>query len=1155
MATKYSDFIHLQDFLPIYDILEESPTSWQSFIPTAQFNDLLRRSLTAITSPKEGDEGGNKKSDRKSLWVRGTFGTGKSHASAVVKHLLCDDYDSISTYTENIKDPQLKAKIRNLRQNKRFFSVTLKGVEKAYDIPRFTLSLQRAVSLELRKKAPDFEVKSDFTTAIKWIENHRRIFEQDVIPNSSDLKDSISTADEAIALLQQFKPGMFIEIEKAIRETIGAVFEQTAISDWLVEVENEIEHRGIADGLIIFWDEFTSVMDTLKSDRINVLQNIAEKSQNNNVFLFLISHRVESQSVDNKGKDITRMSDRFDEIEYVMDSLSTYLIMRHSFTIKDEENNWQVKELKARVLPKVEDVIDFLTHGNTEQKNHIKGLLPMHPYTAFLCSEVSNFIGSSNRSVIKFMHDGDSGFEAFLKNENCYDVDMLMTADTLWDFFYPNFDSDPASTTFTGLFNSFEDKVRAQGEDYLRVFKAILLLNALSPKFKKSIELMTPNDNVFRCMFAGDRAYSKVFDILNYLDENKIVVRDIFGEFKIRGTSYNQNEMNKRRQDEQSAYKTSISVLDYDIVSKEDLCGLFKIGDSVKRETAVQFFSCEDNEQLLRSRLNKFTSDKPNYMHVAFLLALDEESREMKLTLLNNFSKEFENLVIVLAEETFSTQAYNKFIDAVATSKVARSHFNESEAKEFEKAAHAFVSKWITQLRHNTYNVYFNGESYREGTIDQLPDLLNNKLSAKIYNMGFETMRFPKGVVPPMTFYKDGNCPKVIQQILQAQNRDQLTSYGSSASPLKYLFEENGNTLIKSDGVLSENALNGHSWLVEVCHHVEKCMEKARKEYADKFSLPVVLASFIKPPYGMFTSMLNCAAIAYALRQYKSELFQTTISQPISDEALCTMVTDLFKMWKDGKSDSNSKMLLRFGSKEESDLTKLLYDTFDLGHTIKAKQDDVKSLDNAKWYIQEFCKQYAKQPLWTLTHIPGLSKDLKNAIQSLIAIFAQEAPSVEKIKTIYRDIKNNHVELLILITNVDNYEKGFVNFVDSIEDIKIEKAWWREMLEKLSQLPSEIAFRKESDVEKAIYQFYIRKTSDNGGLSGEDGGDRSNSGGGNSYGNDGGSNGENKTSRTDIIKQAKEKIKTTNMPNTMWQMAILNLLEQYPETAEFFNRL
>ena len=1147
MATKYSDFIHLQDFLPVYDILEEGTSSWQSFIPTVQFNEMLQRSLTAITSSEI--------SKRRSIWVRGTFGTGKSHASAVVKHLLCDDYDSIKTYIENINAPALKSQIRNLRSNKRYFAVTLKGVQQAYDIPRFTLSLQREVSKAVKAVAPDFVVNSDFTAAINWIEGHRRIFEEEVIPNAKDLADNINTADEAITFLKNYNPGMYITIENAIRETIGSVFEQTAIAEWLAEVEQEIEKRSIANGLIIFWDEFTSVMDTLKSDRINLLQNIAEKSQHHNVFLFLISHRVESQSTDNKAKDITKMSDRFDEIDYKMDSLSTYLIMRHSFTIPDVESNEQFKAFKNTVLPKIGEVLDFLTHGNAEQVSHIKELLPMHPYTAFLCSEVSNFIGSSNRSVIKFMHDGDSGFEAFLNNENCYDVDMLMTADTLWDFFYPTFDADPASVAFTGLFNSFEDKVRAQGEDYLRVFKVILLLNALSPKFKKSIELMTPNDNVLRCVFAGDRAHGKVIDILNYLDENKIVVRDIFGEFKIRGTSYNQNEMNKHRQDEQSAYKTSISVLDYDTMSKEDLGGLFQIGVSVKRETAVQFFSCEDSEQLLRSRLNKFTSDKPNYMHVAFFLALYEENREIKSTLLNNFSKEFENLVIVLAEETFSTQSYNKFIDAVATSKVARSHFNESEAKEFEKAAHAFVSKWITQLRHNTYNVYFNGESYREGTIDQLPDLLNNKLSTKIYNRGFEIMRFPKGVVPPMTFYKDGNCPKVIQQILQAQNRDQLTSHGSSASPLKYLFEENGNTLIKSDGTLSENALNGHSWLVEIYHHVEKCMEKARKEYADKFSLSVVLASFIKPPYGMFTSMLNCAAIAYALRQYKSELFQTTISQPISDEALCTMVTDLFKMWKDGKSDSNSKMFLRFGSKEESDLTKLLYDTFDLGHTIKAKLDDVKSLDNAKWYIQEFCKLYAKQPLWTLIHIPGLSEDLKNAIQSLIAIFAQETLSVEKIKAIYRDIKNNHVELLILITNVDNYEKGFINFVDSIEGVKIEKAWWNEMLEKLSQLPSEIAFRKESDVEKAIYQFYIRKTSGNGGQNGEGDDSSGNGENGNNSGNDGGSNNENKTPKTDIVKQAKEKIKTTNMPNTMWQMAILNLLEQYPETADFFNRL
>lgn len=45
---------------------------------------------------------------------------------------------------------------------------------------------------------------------------------------------------------------MYITIENAIRETIGSVFEQTAIAEWLAEVEQELEKRSIANGLIIF---------------------------------------------------------------------------------------------------------------------------------------------------------------------------------------------------------------------------------------------------------------------------------------------------------------------------------------------------------------------------------------------------------------------------------------------------------------------------------------------------------------------------------------------------------------------------------------------------------------------------------------------------------------------------------------------------------------------------------------------------------------------------------------------------------------------------------------------------------------------------------------------------------------------------------------
>ncbi len=136
--VSYSDYIQMQNYLPIYDITAESSNNlWRSFIPTHQFCDLLQRTLTAISSAD--------KHKRKSLWVQGTFGTGKSHASSVVRHLICDDLSQIEAYLKNIDDDNLRNQVFNFRKNKRFFSVVIKGVEGAYDLPRFSLSIQREV--------------------------------------------------------------------------------------------------------------------------------------------------------------------------------------------------------------------------------------------------------------------------------------------------------------------------------------------------------------------------------------------------------------------------------------------------------------------------------------------------------------------------------------------------------------------------------------------------------------------------------------------------------------------------------------------------------------------------------------------------------------------------------------------------------------------------------------------------------------------------------------------------------------------------------------------------------------------------------------------------------------------------------------------------
>ena len=1136
MATKYSDILQLQDFLPVYDIMDENPKVWQSFIPTNQFCDLLNQSITAITSKEP--------SKRKSIWVRGTFGTGKSHASAVVKHLLCDDFDNISSYIETIPDEALKARVKNLRQSgRKYFAVTLKGVEKAYDIPRFTLSLQRETQRALKSSYPDFIVPSDYLSARDWILNHRDIFEANVLGHDEELDSTVATTEDVLGRLEVYDTGMYLMVERAIRENIGSVFEHQGISDWLVEVEKEIENRGIADGLIIFWDEFTSVMDTLKSDRINLLQNIAEKSQNNNVFLFLISHRIEIQNSDNKDKDITRMSDRYIHIPYQMDEVSTYLIMRHSFTIPNATANAEYKSLRAELKPKLKDTLDFVTDSNPEQKQHISRLLPMHPYTAYLCSTISNFIGSSNRSVIKFMHDEESGFAAFIENETNYGTGTLLTADALWDFFYTEFDEDVASTTFTSLYKSFESVVAAQGDDYLRVFKTILLLNALSPKFKQDLAKLEPNDKVFQFIFAGDRAEKKVIDILNWLDDKKIVVRNIFDQFKIIGSSYNQTEMNDKRKKVETDYKNAAEILAYDISSSDQIKALFKVGETVRREVLTNFFSCEETEALIRSRLTKFTQGKPNYLHVAIFFAIKESDRDNMNTILKNFSSEFENLVIVLPDETLSQQNYNRFVDSLAHSIVAESHFNKTEAKDYEKAAHQFIVKWIAALLNNTYTCYFNNAAYNEGTVAQIPDLLNFKLSVKVYKHGFESVKeFGKKGVKD-NFFIDKNCPKIIQQILEAQQASQIVSYGGNPEPIRYIFEDNGNTLLTPSGELSEYAKNSDIWITNVCSLMDKCMEDARKKYHDRFNLGEVLAPFVSEPYGFFTSFANCAALSFAIRKHKADLFVPGVSQPISDDKLSDMLVDIFKLWtKDGDANSPNKFLLRFGSPEETQLKELIIDLFDLAKVPGINVKEIKSLDNAKWAVQEFCKIKSMQPLWTLLHVPNISHELKDAINDLIYIFEQENPSVDKIKAVYKKLKLDNVPLNIILTDMNNYQIGFRAFVNSIEEAPIRPEWWDEMLDTINTLQSEIAFRQETTVRQKIVAFYIKKTAPQSSANPVPP----------VVVNTTASTTQNNISK---ISEAKNKIKSINMPNMFWQKLALDLLDEHPELADYFANL
>jgi hypothetical protein len=399
-----------------------------------------------------------------------------------------------------------------------------------------------------------------------------------------------------------------------------------------------------------------------------------------------------------------------------------------------------------------------------------------------------------------------------------------------------------------------------------------------------------------------------------------------------------------------------------------------------------------------------------------------------------------------------------------------------------------------------------------------------------------------------MTYFANKNFKALSLQMLQKRTRDELLSFGGSVRPTKLIFLDGENNLITDTCELTDAAKAGNSWLNTVCSEVDMLIESAKKKYADRFSLSDVLGPLMRPPFGIFANPANYAILGYALRKHKDDLFNPSTSQPVGDEKLNDMIEILLKMWDGGVSEPSNKLLLRFGSVEERNLTSILGEVFNLGQVRGVSMSDLKSLTYAKWCITEFCKQIAKYPSWSLLHCDKIKEkeNCKKAISDLIALFNQDSYSLPKIKELLKEIRNDQIDLYVLLTNNSNYKNGFYNFIHGINEVELEEEWMDELEEDISHMQSEIAFRREEDVKSTVMSFYINKIKTpvqpvyppvDPFASGQSTAPVSPV--------------FTPAPAEDQIKKAKNLVKEQTMPSMMWQKVVLDMIESHPEVSQF----
>lgn len=1156
---KYSEIIGVEKhFKSAFDITSDSGEAWKTFISNDKFEGNLTQIVNCFTSPIFNN--------RKSIWIQGTYGTGKSHSLAVIKHLLCDDYDSIEDYIPRIKRSQLKNSITSFRREKRVFPVVLKGIYTITDVADLTYTIQQQVAAALARDNIEISTKTDFQSALQILEKGTLdSFFQSLMESNVELHSYAANKRQLIKALENNETKVIRIIADELKKAGLGGFRTHDIIEWLTEIKKELQERGIADYLMLFWDEFTSLLDIpARRSILNVMQDIAELSysevdDNSNtlgVYLLLVTHKKleATESYKELKEDEKNMAKaRFVELDYDMQPTTTFHILSGALEIKQPNILNELQQSNFLDVPSVravvEKVVDSDAVNATEIKNKIINLYPFHPYTSYLATFVSRVVGEAERSIFGFLNDDENGFKKFLENE--VEEKKFLTADYVWDFFYKTFEQN-AGGHFDVITNKFKlsgETVHDKGEDYYAVFKTILLLNVLYRVTTTDADvseknMVNPSTANILAAFSGVLNENDVNQILDYIDENQILHRNPDGIFEISASSLPQKKLlEEKKKIYPNKEDVSKIVEEYSIRCMGKL--RTNISRDVPREMNVQAFWGGEKEHLLKGKLmSKFNI--PYTVNIALLLfrgktkELDdilgrseaEQIKTKEMLIKVSQEEELKNIVFVLINTELGNRRFEAYLDSLAQEAVARSLQMEEERTEGAKNAEKWIIKWIEEIiLSGMTDIVFRGDVIHV-PFNQCSKYIRENYVKTIFKYGLD------GLPVPNTAWKHQTSKKAVELLLYSSSKSELEKNATGTDGVvRYLLTKD-NTMLFNDKlelVVDEDSIP----VVKLCKEVKEVFEKEKNE--PFINLAEEFHYLTRPEYGYYQNRLFMGALALAMRPYVDRLYTSGNGQRIDKTVMKDIIVAIFNYWENSKF--NDKLIVRMSTEEERALTDKLNMIFGI--------TDEEGLLGTKWAIRTKFQEQSKAPLWALKYVGNTSEKYKVFIDKMFRFSKSTDESIQQdfIKELLEGIKTFDVELSSAVLSVknsqclDNYlllELGEIGeSASSLDNLKT-------YLE--GQMSGDIVFWEEDDVHEQILLWKIKKSTPEPSRKEAD------------EGNSSGNSSESYTGKDDTVSQnvrtlARDKIERAKEDSAKLYSVLIALTEKYLYILDDINEL
>lgn len=1038
MAKRYSDAIRIRETKSAYNIQTEESNEWKNFIPNEQFNEILQKVIDSVSN-KVVDE-------HRSFWLEGTYGTGKSHAAAVIKHLLCDPIQEIEDYISVEYGADKYSIIREalyaLRENTRLFPVTMYGPCSISNRDDLSLQIQLHVTQALHEAGLDVTVQTDFDNYIANIEKNPVIWDT-IISSDSELQ---SYAPDRKKLIKELKDkdassAVLSLAKNALRNSgLHVRLEQENLCKWFFEVQDELAKTTDYKGIFLIWDEFTDVMDLdIGASLLVGLQELTEATMrsNNNSYIFHIAHPSALDKL--KADERTKTTGRYHYMHYNMEPVSAFKIMSRKFMHEQDSTNPAYvlyHEMTDKYFAQMREVYEKYAQTSNnpmETLEDLKSLFPVHPATANLATYYAREVGSSSRSVFEFL-GSNPAIRDFLDDEQFFEQGQMITADYLWDFVLEEFNNKTVKYgVVTERFNSYKNHVTKKGKEYLAVFKSILLLNAFNNLAAN--ETVTPSEENIRNMYVGTPIDDIIDDILTWINTDGVVQRSPQGIYEIRFSALDTKEIEEiKKQLLEKEFKYTSQILNYGDTARKEFDKKMKL---VNRPLSFDFYSENSNEYSLLHNIEiKYKNSESYEIYLALMMARSNtEHASLKDIAAKAMADErFQNIAFVVFETTLEPLEFDRFIEYQANAVCSGKHGYAEQTKSHTDNAKAIISDWMKDVSSGTCTIYLRGQSSVISS-RTLPSIINSSIAPTIFSSGPESLEILRLKAPSTCWVKQFSN-KSADTVLSFSTKDEISSRCTGpAKHIQLLLQDSVD-----DNLQFKSGIDTKHPLFVVSKFVKSKIDHTDKQnifnFAEKFK------ELTMPPYGLFKSHAGYGMLAFALRPYVDKVFDTT-GKPINAQRMQELIDDTFKIW-DGASSNIHKVDVKFETKEEGSIAKGLISMFQLGKLKDYK--DVSSLTDARWALRNgFCPQVGF-PLWAIKYCDKLQAlSCKDKISKL----------TDDIISIYTEVGTKNPALMVetddLITEVkfeymsllnyeeeNNFEIGFRHYLltDSIVNLQ-----------------------------------------------------------------------------------------------------------------------